>query len=144
MLFSHRINKTSIGVFVTNYLISIIYTAVTMAGVSIPDPANQVITLILVLSVMGSALIAPFSEEIVENEDIRQIRRKTVTTIVAFCFVIVMLGFLLHLILMVLGVDYSQITFSKKNSVLRVLLFLELIYFIFLKRAVSRYLKQRD
>lgn len=45
---------------------------------------------------------------------------------------------------MVLGVDYSQITFSKKNSVLRVLLFLELIYFIFLKRAVSRYLKQRD
>ena len=105
MLFSHRINKTSIGVFVTNYLISIIYTAVTMAGVSIPDPANQV---------MGSALIAPFSEEIVENEDIRHIRRKTVTTIVAFCFVIVMLGFLLHLILMVLGVDYSQITFSKK------------------------------
>lgn len=136
MVFSHKTQIVSIALFACTILLSIVYIVLICLGVTFPDWLSS----IAVTAMSITAILAPFSNEKAEDENVKSIRARTAAAIMAAYFCLIMLHHIFSVILHALNM--ADLTPEIKIVSPRIILMVEIIYFIILKLSVRTYMKK--
>lgn len=140
MLFSHKVQTISIVSFCFSLFLLTIYEVLIIRGVLLPECLQRTILLVLGFVAFVSALVAPFSKEIIENDTVQGIRLKLLGRVCSIVFFCLLLSGFVAFFLKVM--DATVPDFLSKQFSLRLILFIEIVYFVALKLSISHYLKK--
>ncbi len=140
MVFSHKTQIVSIALFTCTILLSIVYIVLICLGVTFPDWLSSIAVTAMSIVIGITAILAPFSNEKAEDDNVKSIRARTAAAIMAAYFCLIMLHHIFSVILHALGM--ADLTPEIKIVSPRIILMVEIIYFIILKLSVRTYMKK--
>lgn len=140
MVFSHKTQIVSIALFACTILLSIVYIVLICLGVTFPDWLSSIAVTAISIVIGITAILAPFSNEKAEDDNVKSIRARTAAAIMAAYFCLIMLHHIFSVILHALGM--ADLTPEIKIVSPRIILMVEIIYFIILKLSVRTYMKK--
>lgn len=126
----HRVQRLTFIAFGIGLLISIVLFVAIAKGVELSDSFKSGLASLVGGVMCLSAMIAPFTEEAVETDAVKDIRLKTIAFMAGVCFCLLMIAFFVRIILAQFPID------GIFN--LRSLFLIEVIYFIILKHSSSK------